>query len=159
MLCHKCIIFCSSLGLWPSMLDYPVLDLSNWQQGLLSFFFFSILFTNDGLDVFDVWTYYCRLSHSHHPLCHHTKTASNGNEFLSWSRRFSNFIILVTVWRPFIILFLQVWGLFAPKFVFDVVGLILTDILICLAWFYYVGRREDGTQLTTLDHRDWSMWN
>lgn len=49
---------------------------------------------------------------------------------------------------------LMVWGLFAPKFVFDVVGLILTDILICLAWFYYVGRREDGTQLTTLDHRD-----
>ncbi|KAH9726379.1 GPI ethanolamine phosphate transferase 3 [Citrus sinensis] len=48
----------------------------------------------------------------------------------------------------------QVWGLFAPKFVFDVVGLILTDILICLAWFYYIGRRDDGTQLTTLDHRD-----
>ncbi|KAH9726369.1 GPI ethanolamine phosphate transferase 3 [Citrus sinensis] len=49
---------------------------------------------------------------------------------------------------------LMVWGLFAPKFVFDVVGLILTDILICLAWFYYIGRRDDGTQLTTLDHRD-----
>ncbi|XP_038714577.1 GPI ethanolamine phosphate transferase 3 isoform X2 [Tripterygium wilfordii] len=32
---------------------------------------------------------------------------------------------------------LMVWGLFAPKFVFDVVGLILTDILICLASTYY----------------------
>ena len=32
---------------------------------------------------------------------------------------------------------LQVWGLFAPKFVFDVVGLILTDVLIFLASVYY----------------------
>ncbi|KAE8680302.1 hypothetical protein F3Y22_tig00111392pilonHSYRG00604 [Hibiscus syriacus] len=32
---------------------------------------------------------------------------------------------------------LMVWGLFAPKFVFDVVGLILTDILIFVASIYY----------------------
>lgn len=32
---------------------------------------------------------------------------------------------------------LMVWGLFAPKYVFDVVGLILTDVLICLASLYY----------------------
>ncbi|KAE8704275.1 hypothetical protein F3Y22_tig00110458pilonHSYRG00397 [Hibiscus syriacus] len=32
---------------------------------------------------------------------------------------------------------LMVWGLFAPKFVFDVVGLILTDILIFGASIYY----------------------
>ncbi|XVF29973.1 hypothetical protein REPUB_Repub16aG0017300 [Reevesia pubescens] len=32
---------------------------------------------------------------------------------------------------------LMVWGLFAPKFVFDVVGLILTDVLIFLASIYY----------------------
>lgn len=36
------------------------------------------------------------------------------------------------------LVFLQVWGLFAPKFVFDVVGLILTDVLICLASAYYL---------------------
>ncbi|XP_008445107.2 uncharacterized protein LOC103488244 isoform X1 [Cucumis melo] len=33
---------------------------------------------------------------------------------------------------------LMVWGLFAPKFVFDVVALILTDVCICLATLYYV---------------------
>lgn len=33
---------------------------------------------------------------------------------------------------------LQVWGLFAPKFVFDVVGLVLTDIMICLSSLYYM---------------------
>ncbi|TXG69863.1 hypothetical protein EZV62_004798 [Acer yangbiense] len=38
---------------------------------------------------------------------------------------------------------LMVWGLFAPKFVFDVAGFVLTDVLICLAWLYYLGR-EDG---------------
>ncbi|GMJ10472.1 hypothetical protein like AT5G17250 [Hibiscus trionum] len=32
---------------------------------------------------------------------------------------------------------LMVWGLFAPKFVFDVVGLILTDVLIFVASIYY----------------------
>uniref|UniRef100_A0A2P2LDP1 GPI ethanolamine phosphate transferase 3 isoform X2 n=2 Tax=Rhizophora mucronata TaxID=61149 RepID=A0A2P2LDP1_RHIMU len=32
---------------------------------------------------------------------------------------------------------LMVWGLFAPKFVFDVVGLILTDVLICLALLFF----------------------
>lgn len=35
---------------------------------------------------------------------------------------------------------LQVWGLFAPKYVFDVVGLILTDVFICLASLYYFWR-------------------
>lgn len=34
-------------------------------------------------------------------------------------------------------LFFQVWGLFAPKYVFDVAGFVLTDILICLALLYY----------------------
>jgi hypothetical protein len=32
---------------------------------------------------------------------------------------------------------LQVWGLFAPKYVFDVIGLLLMDLLICLASLYY----------------------
>ncbi|KAI7745559.1 hypothetical protein M8C21_024638 [Ambrosia artemisiifolia] len=32
---------------------------------------------------------------------------------------------------------LMVWGLFAPKFVFDVVGLILTDVLICVSSIIY----------------------
>ncbi|WOG90976.1 hypothetical protein DCAR_0310223 [Daucus carota subsp. sativus] len=38
-------------------------------------------------------------------------------------------IICVTIQRRH----LMVWGLFAPKFVFDVAGLILTDFLICAA--------------------------
>ncbi|XP_023541944.1 GPI ethanolamine phosphate transferase 3 [Cucurbita pepo subsp. pepo] len=37
---------------------------------------------------------------------------------------------------------LMVWGLFAPKFVFDVVALILTDVSICLATLYYVPHPE-----------------
>ncbi|XP_041007365.1 GPI ethanolamine phosphate transferase 3 isoform X2 [Juglans microcarpa x Juglans regia] len=37
---------------------------------------------------------------------------------------------------------LMVWGLFAPKFVFDIVGLILTDVFICLASLFYFGRVE-----------------
>lgn len=38
---------------------------------------------------------------------------------------------------------LMVWGLFAPKFVFDVVGLLLTDVLICLASLFYLGQVDD----------------
>ncbi|KAK2977330.1 hypothetical protein RJ640_004073 [Escallonia rubra] len=34
---------------------------------------------------------------------------------------------------------LMVWGLFAPKFVFDVVGLTLTDFMICVASLFYFG--------------------
>ncbi|EYU22364.1 hypothetical protein MIMGU_mgv1a0200002mg, partial [Erythranthe guttata] len=33
---------------------------------------------------------------------------------------------------------LMVWGLFAPKFVFDVVGLLLCDLLIFLSALYYI---------------------
>ncbi|KAL1195447.1 hypothetical protein V5N11_030721 [Cardamine amara subsp. amara] len=43
-------------------------------------------------------------------------------------------ILCVTIQRRH----LMVWGLFAPKFVFDVVGLILSDLLICLASAYYL---------------------
>ncbi|XP_076906636.1 GPI ethanolamine phosphate transferase 3-like [Bidens hawaiensis] len=35
---------------------------------------------------------------------------------------------------------LMVWGLFAPKFVFDVVGLVLTDALICVSSLIYFVR-------------------
>ncbi|KAL5570571.1 hypothetical protein UlMin_027146 [Ulmus minor] len=45
-------------------------------------------------------------------------------------------IMCVTIHRRH----LMVWGLFAPKFVFDVVGLLLTDVLICLASLYYFGQ-------------------
>ncbi|XP_065866941.1 uncharacterized protein [Euphorbia lathyris] len=42
-------------------------------------------------------------------------------------------IMCVTIQRRH----LMVWGLFAPKFVFDVVGLMLTDVLICLGLLFY----------------------
>lgn len=42
-------------------------------------------------------------------------------------------VICVTIQRRH----LMVWGLFAPKFVFDVVGLLLTDVIICLISLYY----------------------
>ncbi|KAI8565927.1 hypothetical protein RHMOL_Rhmol03G0298800 [Rhododendron molle] len=38
---------------------------------------------------------------------------------------------------------LMVWGLFAPKFVFDVLGLMLTDFLIFVALLYYCVRVDD----------------
>ncbi|KAF5177764.1 Gpi ethanolamine phosphate transferase [Thalictrum thalictroides] len=45
-------------------------------------------------------------------------------------------MICVTIQRRH----LMVWGLFAPKFVFDVVGLVLTDVLICFSSIYYFPR-------------------
>ncbi|CAN1345016.1 GPI ethanolamine phosphate transferase 3 [Linum perenne] len=42
-------------------------------------------------------------------------------------------ILCVTIQRRH----LMVWGLFAPKFVFDVVGLILTEAMICLTCLFY----------------------
>ncbi|KAG8502900.1 hypothetical protein CXB51_000523 [Gossypium anomalum] len=48
-------------------------------------------------------------------------------------------ILCVTIQRRH----LMVWGLFAPKFVFDVVGLILTDLLIFVASIYYFNGVED----------------
>ncbi|GAV85690.1 Phosphodiest domain-containing protein [Cephalotus follicularis] len=56
-------------------------------------------------------------------------------------------IICVTIQRRH----LMVWGLFAPKFVFDVVGLILTDVLICLASLYYLGGMKDDK--SKISHR------
>ncbi|KAK7291765.1 hypothetical protein RIF29_07161 [Crotalaria pallida] len=52
-------------------------------------------------------------------------------------------ILCVTIQRRH----LMVWGLFAPKFVFDVFGLILTDVLICLASVYYFGQGKDDPEL------------
>ncbi|KAL8142462.1 hypothetical protein V2J09_015494 [Rumex salicifolius] len=49
-------------------------------------------------------------------------------------------ILCVTIQRRH----LMVWGLFAPKFVFDAIGLILTDVLICLASLYYIDPEEEG---------------
>lgn len=51
-------------------------------------------------------------------------------------------ILCVTIQRRH----LMVWGLFAPKFVFDVVGLIITDVLIYLASLFYFDQMEDDKQ-------------
>ncbi|XP_028773569.1 GPI ethanolamine phosphate transferase 3-like [Neltuma alba] len=48
-------------------------------------------------------------------------------------------ILCVTVQRRH----LMVWGLFAPKFVFDVIGLLLTDIFTCWASLYYFDQVKD----------------
>ncbi|KAH9606249.1 hypothetical protein KSS87_007709 [Heliosperma pusillum] len=50
-------------------------------------------------------------------------------------------VLCVTIQRRH----LMVWGLFAPKYVFDVVGLILTDVFFCLASLYYVDPVEDDS--------------
>lgn len=49
-------------------------------------------------------------------------------------------VLCVTIQRRH----LMVWGLFAPKYVFDVVGLVLTDVLFCLASLYYIDSAEDS---------------
>ncbi|XP_057979081.1 GPI ethanolamine phosphate transferase 3 isoform X2 [Malania oleifera] len=41
---------------------------------------------------------------------------------------------------------LMVWGLFTPKFVFDVVGLLLADVLICLASLFCFRQVEDDDE-------------
>ncbi|GAU16760.1 hypothetical protein TSUD_200030 [Trifolium subterraneum] len=57
-------------------------------------------------------------------------------------------ILCVTIQRRH----LMVWGLFAPKFVFDVVELILTDVLICLASIYYFDQgNNDDPELKSSD--------
>ncbi|KAK7363376.1 hypothetical protein VNO77_05517 [Canavalia gladiata] len=52
-------------------------------------------------------------------------------------------ILCVTIQRRH----LMVWGLFAPKFVFDVFNLILTDVLICVASIYYFDQGKEDRQL------------
>lgn len=52
-------------------------------------------------------------------------------------------ILCVTIQRRH----LMVWGLFAPKFVFDVFNLILTDVLICLASIYYFDQGKENPEL------------
>ncbi|GAU22458.1 hypothetical protein TSUD_123450 [Trifolium subterraneum] len=57
-------------------------------------------------------------------------------------------ILCVTIQRRH----LMVWGLFAPKFVFDVVELILIDVLICLASIYYFDQgNNDDPELKSSD--------
>ncbi|CAJ2650077.1 unnamed protein product [Trifolium pratense] len=57
-------------------------------------------------------------------------------------------ILCVTIQRRH----LMVWGLFAPKFVFDVFELILTDVLICLASIYYFDQgNNDDPELKSSD--------
>uniref|UniRef100_A0A803LWD1 GPI ethanolamine phosphate transferase 2 C-terminal domain-containing protein n=2 Tax=Chenopodium quinoa TaxID=63459 RepID=A0A803LWD1_CHEQI len=51
-------------------------------------------------------------------------------------------VLCVTIQRRH----LMVWGLFAPKYVFDVVGLLLTDVLVCLATLYYIDPVEDDSK-------------
>lgn len=89
-------------------------------------------------------------------MCHHTKTASNGRDVSSLSIAYicPTFLYLCKFVTTALMLLLQVWGLFAPKFVFDVVGLILADILICLAWLYFVGRDKDGGSGSMPDRHD-----
>lgn len=68
-------------------------------------------------------------------------------KLLNLKRIWEHWLFFFNKWEHRLLL-LQVWALFAPKFVFDVVGLILVDILIFLASLYYhlpngVERLED----------------
>lgn len=77
-------------------------------------------------------------------MCYNTKTTLNGMSHscvhnkveLHFEYSSSITYIMHVIFK--IKILMQVWGLFAPKFVFDVVGLILSDFLICLASVYYL---------------------
>ncbi|XP_027330017.1 GPI ethanolamine phosphate transferase 3 [Abrus precatorius] len=85
-----------------------------------------------------------------------TKCQANlGKNFLftQLSQMYTTYGIITAIMTTFTILcvtiqrrHLMVWGLFAPKFVFDVFNLILTDVLICLASIYYFDQGKDDPQ-------------
>jgi hypothetical protein len=76
-------------------------------------------------------------------MCHDSKASLDG-KFVQAIPTQQLLLLLASslLWRRFdvkLLIFqtLQVWGLFAPKYVFDAIGLLLTDLLICLASLYY----------------------
>ncbi|CAL0306918.1 unnamed protein product [Lupinus luteus] len=96
------------------------------------------------------------------PLLIATKYQTNiGKHFLftKLSQMYSTYGFITAVMMTFTILcvtiqrrHLMVWGLFAPKFVFDVFGLILTDVLICFASIYYFVQGKDDPPLKSSGH-------
>ncbi|KAK1317121.1 hypothetical protein QJS10_CPA05g00052 [Acorus calamus] len=73
------------------------------------------------------------------------KTDTKGRFFLKLAQVFLTYGFITAITTAFTMVcvtiqrrHLMVWGLFAPKFLFDVVGLILTDVLICLASLFYM---------------------
>lgn len=82
--------------------------------------------------------------------------ANIGNHFIftQLSQMYTTYGLITAITTTFTILcvtiqrrHLMVWGLFAPKFVFDVFNLILTDVLICLASIYYFDQGKDNPEL------------
>lgn len=88
--------------------------------------------------VFDVWTHYSHNSLIYNALRHNTKAASDGIlRILNLTRFAADSLSLSDCNIIKLYHLMQVWGLFAPKFVFDVVGLLLGDLLIFLSALYY----------------------
>ncbi|KAG4959282.1 hypothetical protein JHK87_035915 [Glycine soja] len=91
------------------------------------------------------------------PLLVATKYQANlGKHFIftQLSQMYTTYGLITAITTTFTILcvtiqrrHLMVWGLFAPKFVFDVFNLILTDVLICLASIYYFDQGKDDQEL------------
>jgi hypothetical protein len=113
----------------------PFIDLDMWHLICLS---------NSG--PFDVWSNYSYHYDSYNHMCHDSKASLDGNfvDLFSYPAIAAAFSIITLRSRfDFIIptfQTFQVWGLFAPKYVFDAIGLLLTDLLICLASLYYCWR-------------------
>lgn len=88
--------------------------------------------------VFDVWTRYSHNSLIYNAMCYNTKAASDGIlHILSLTRISADSLLFSDSNIIQLYHLMQVWGLFAPKFVFDVVGLLLGDLLIFLSALYY----------------------
>ncbi|XP_015691140.1 GPI ethanolamine phosphate transferase 3 isoform X2 [Oryza brachyantha] len=70
-------------------------------------------------------------------ICWHNSASKNNKVLLIYglitSTTTTLTIICVTIQRRH----LMVWGLFAPKYVFDAIGLLLTDLLVVMASLYY----------------------
>ncbi|KAK8471039.1 hypothetical protein PHAVU_003G124900 [Phaseolus vulgaris] len=82
--------------------------------------------------------------------------ANHGKHFIftQLSQMYTTYGLITAITTTFTILcvtiqrrHLMVWGLFAPKFVFDVFNLILTDVFICLASIYYFDQGRDDPEV------------
>lgn len=100
--------------------------------------------------IYDLWTYYSNYSYVHNHMCHNSKTAFDGNRNplpYIFIPSYHSLNIRQANENSYYLISLQVWGLFAPKFVFDVVGLILSDFVIVLVSLYYFGWVEDDKMI------------
>jgi len=95
------------------------------------------------LGALDVCSYNSNHCYANNHMRCYSKASLNGNCCSCLTEQITLVFLLClvvikhSIWHTVYWVNLQVWGLFAPKYVFDAIGLLLTDLLICLASIYY----------------------